>query len=47
VQFIKGKRVLDVELGISQVRTPAIACLGQYRFAGTRPVAVRRRDLAL
>jgi hypothetical protein len=43
VQLIKGKRVLDVELGINQVRTLSIACLGQYRFAGARSAAVRRR----
>jgi hypothetical protein len=43
VQLIEGKRVLDVELGINQIRTPAIVCLGQYRFAGARPAAVRRR----
>jgi hypothetical protein len=43
VQLIEGKRVLDVELGICQIRTPTIACLGQYRFAGAWPTAVRRR----
>jgi hypothetical protein len=43
VQLIEGKRLLDVELGISQVRAPAIACLGQYRFAGARSAAVLRR----
>jgi hypothetical protein len=43
VQLIKGKRLLDVELGINQVRAPAIACLGQYRLTGARPGAVRRR----
>jgi hypothetical protein len=43
VQLIEEKQVLDVELGISQVRTPAIACLGQYRLAGARSAAVLRR----
>jgi hypothetical protein len=43
MQLIEGKRWLDVELGISQVRAPAIACLGRYRFAGARPGTVRRR----
>jgi hypothetical protein len=43
VQLIEGKHVLDVDLGISQVRTPAIACLGQYRLAGARPAAMLRR----
>jgi hypothetical protein len=43
VQLIEGKHLLDVELGISQVRAPAIACLGQYRLAGARSVAVLRR----
>jgi hypothetical protein len=43
VQLIKGKRLLDVELGINQVRAPAITCLGQYRLAEARPGAVRRR----
>jgi hypothetical protein len=43
VQLIEGKRLLDVELGISQVRAPVIACLGQYRFVGARSTAVLRR----
>jgi hypothetical protein len=42
VQLIKGKRLLDVELAINQVRAPTIACLGQYRLAGAQPGAVRR-----
>jgi hypothetical protein len=42
VQLIKGKHLLDVELGISQVRAPIIACLGRYRFAGARSAAVLR-----
>jgi hypothetical protein len=43
VQLIEGKRLLDVELGISQVRALAIACLGRYRFAGAWSAAVLRR----
>jgi hypothetical protein len=43
VQLIEGKRLLDVELGISQVRAPAIACSGQYELAGARSVAVHHR----
>jgi hypothetical protein len=43
VQLIEGKRLLDVELGVSKVRAPAIACLGRYRFAGARSAAVLRR----
>jgi hypothetical protein len=43
VQLIDGKRWLDVELGISQVRALGIACLGRYRFAVAWPGAVRRR----
>jgi hypothetical protein len=43
VQLIEGKRLLDVELGINQVRVLAITCLGQYRLAGARPGAVHRR----
>jgi hypothetical protein len=42
MQLIEGKRLLDVELGINQVRAQAITCLGQYRLAGARPGAVRR-----
>jgi hypothetical protein len=40
VQLIEGKRLLDIELGINQVRAPTIACLSQYRLAGARSVAV-------
>jgi hypothetical protein len=40
VQLIKGTRLLDVELGISQVRAPAIACPGSYSFVGARSTAV-------
>jgi hypothetical protein len=43
VQLIEGKHLLDVELGLSRVRAPTITCLGQYRLAGARPGAVRRR----
>jgi hypothetical protein len=43
VQLIEGKRLLDVELGISQVRASAIACPGRYSFAGARFAAVVRR----
>jgi hypothetical protein len=43
MQLIEGKRLLDVELGINQVRAPAIACLGQYRLAGARSAAVLHR----
>jgi hypothetical protein len=43
MQLIEGKRFLDVELGINQVRVPAITCLGKYRLAGARPGTVRRR----
>jgi hypothetical protein len=42
VQLIEGKRLLDVELGINQVRASAIACLGQYRLAGAQSAAVLR-----
>jgi hypothetical protein len=43
MQLIEGKHLLGVELGLSQVRAPAIAYLGWYRFAGARFVATRRR----
>jgi hypothetical protein len=43
VQLIEGKRLLDVELGINQVRARAIACLGQYRLTRARSAAVLRR----
>jgi hypothetical protein len=43
VQLIEGKHLLDVELGISQVRASAIACSGQYKLAEARPTTVRRR----
>jgi hypothetical protein len=43
VQLIEGKHLLDVELGINQVRTRAIACLGQYRLAGAWSTVVLRR----
>jgi hypothetical protein len=43
VQLSKEKRLLGVELGVSQVRAAAIACLGWYRFAGARYIAARRR----
>jgi hypothetical protein len=43
VQLIEGKRLLDVELGLSQVRALAITCLGQYRLTGARPGAVRHQ----
>jgi hypothetical protein len=43
VQLIKGKHLLDVELGISQVRAPTIACPGRYSFAGARSAVVLRR----
>jgi hypothetical protein len=43
VKLIEGKRSLGVELGLSQVRAPAIAYLGQYRFTGAWFFAVRRR----
>jgi hypothetical protein len=43
MKLIEGKRSLDVELGLSQVRTPAIAYLGRYRFTGARFVAARCR----
>jgi hypothetical protein len=45
VQLIEGKRLLDVELGINQVRAPAIACLGQYKLAGARSAAALHRGL--
>jgi hypothetical protein len=45
VQLSEGKRLLGVELGDNQVRAPAIAYLGRYRFAGARFIAVRRRGL--
>jgi hypothetical protein len=43
VQLIEGKRLLDVELGISQVRALTIACLGQYRLTEARSAAVLHR----
>jgi hypothetical protein len=45
VQLSEGKQLLGVELGDSQVRAPAIAYLGRYRFAGAWFIAVRRRGL--
>jgi hypothetical protein len=43
MQLVEGKRSLGVELGFSQVRTPAIAYLGRYELAGAQFFAVRRR----
>jgi hypothetical protein len=43
VQLIKGKHLLGVELGLSQVKAPVIGCRGRYRFAGARFFAARRR----
>ena len=34
-----------VGFGVSQVRAPAIACYGQYKFAGGMLVVVHRRGL--
>jgi hypothetical protein len=34
-----------VGFGVNQVRAPAIACSGQYKFAGGMLVAVHRRGL--
>jgi hypothetical protein len=43
VQLIEGKRLLEVELGINQVRVSVITCFGQYMLAVARPGAVRHR----
>jgi hypothetical protein len=43
VQLIEGKRLLGVELGLSQIRAPVIECHSRYRLAGARSAAVRRR----
>jgi hypothetical protein len=43
VQLSEGKRLLGIELGLSQVRAPTIAYLGRYRFVGARFFAARRR----
>jgi hypothetical protein len=43
VQLIEGKHLLEVELGINQVRTSVITCFGQYRLAVARPGAVCHR----
>jgi hypothetical protein len=45
VQLIEGKHLLGVELGLSQVRAPAIAYLGRYEFAGAWFFASRRQGL--
>jgi hypothetical protein len=44
MQFIEGKRLLGVELGLSQVRALVIECRGRYRLAGARFAAVRHRE---
>jgi hypothetical protein len=43
MQLIEGKRLLGVELGLSQVRASVVECRGWYRFAGARFFAARRR----
>jgi hypothetical protein len=43
MQLIEGKRLIGVELGLSQVRAPAIAYLGWYEFAGARFFAALRQ----
>jgi hypothetical protein len=43
MQLIEGKRLLGVELGLSQVRALVIECRGRYRLAGAQSVAVRCR----
>jgi hypothetical protein len=43
MQLIKGKRLLGVELGLSQVRAPVIECRGRYRLAGARSATMLRR----
>jgi hypothetical protein len=36
VKFIKGLRLLNVELGVGRVRALVIEHIGQYRFVGGR-----------
>jgi hypothetical protein len=43
MQLIKGKRLLGVELGLSQVRAMVIECRGRYRFARAWFFAAHRR----
>jgi hypothetical protein len=43
VKLIEGKHSLGVELGLSQVRAPAIAYFSRYEFAGARFSAAPHR----
>jgi hypothetical protein len=43
VKLIEGKRLIDVELRLSQTRTPIFKYRGRYELAGARFSAVRRR----
>jgi hypothetical protein len=43
MQLIEGKRLLGVELGLSQIRAPVIKCRGWHEFAGAWFFAAPRR----
>jgi hypothetical protein len=43
VKLIERKRLLGVELGLSQIRAPVIKYRGQYEFVGARFSAAPRR----
>jgi hypothetical protein len=43
VKLIEGKRLIGVELRLSQIRAPVLKYRGRYEFVGARFSAVRRR----
>jgi hypothetical protein len=43
MKLIEGKRLLGVELDLSQIRALVIECRSRYEFAGAWFLAVRRR----
>jgi hypothetical protein len=43
MKLIEGKRLLGVELDLSQIRAPVIECRSRYEFTEARFLAVRRR----
>jgi hypothetical protein len=45
VQLVEGLELPGVGFGVSQVRAPAVAYSGQYKFAGGMLIVVHRRGL--
>jgi hypothetical protein len=43
MQLIEGKWLLGVEFGVNRTGAPVVELSGQYRLAGARFAAVRRR----